>query len=80
MRKLATEDKLKANRIANECGANIISDLRNLSSCELKLIYGTNEVFEEKEKAPFQQKQRCIDGEVPIVIMISRTTTNSSKP
>ena len=49
MRKLASEDKAKANKIANECGANIISDLRNLSSCELKLIYGKDEFFDGKE-------------------------------
>lgn len=79
MRKLASEDKAKANKIANECGANIISDLRNLSSCELKLIYGKDEFFDGKEKAPFHQKQRCIDSEVSVVCMIARSTTNRSK-
>ncbi len=77
MRKLASEDKAKANRIANDCGANIIADLRQLVQCELKLIYEKDEFFSEEEKAPFYQKERSIDTtDVPIVYMTSRSCTN----
>ena len=73
MHKLAKEDKAKANRIANECGANIIADLRQLIQCELKLIYDREEFFSDGEKSLFYQKQRSYDSEVPIVYMTSRS-------
>ncbi len=73
MRKLASEDKGKANKIANECGSNIITDLQILVQCELKLIYGTEDFFNDNDKkAPFSLKTRNIDGEIPILYITSR--------
>lgn len=75
MRKLASEDKVKANKIANEGGLNIISDLRTLVQCELKLIYSRDDFFNKDDrKAPFHQKKHSIDSEIPILHMISRQT------
>lgn len=76
MRKLAQEDRAEANRLANEGGKQIITDLRDLAPCELMLLYSKEEFFDDtKETSPFYGgKVRCIDGDTPILKLCSRTS------
>jgi len=51
MRKLIQEDKQKADKFANECGANALSELKHLSTCHLRLSHSRDVFFgETKDK------------------------------
>jgi hypothetical protein len=75
MRKLAQEDKVKANKTANECGKQIISDLRTLAQCELKLLHCTDDFFSDLDSGPFKGKTRSIDGDIPILFLVRRKSS-----
>jgi len=55
MRKLSKQDKSRANSIANECGADVLSDLKRLSTCHLKLLHSSSVFFSD-------MKDNKIDG------------------
>ncbi len=60
LRKLTREDKMKANKLANEVGLDITSELKNLATCHLKLLHPRSTFFDEKHN-------REIDGHNPIL-------------
>jgi hypothetical protein len=45
MRQISREDKKRGNKMANEGGANALSELRKLSTCHLRLIHSCEEFF-----------------------------------
>ena len=65
MRKLTKEDKAKANKIANECGSRALTELRNLSTCHLRLNYSRDDFFEGS-------KERRLDGSDAILELYER--------
>lgn len=68
MRKISHEDKSKANKIANESGQQVVSDLTSLAPCELRLLHSKNEFFSDKESSPFHGRPKSLDGDVPILL------------
>ena len=75
MRKLAVGDKAKANQIANECGAHLISDLRCLTQCQLKLLHPKDEFFSDLETGVFKGKPRSINSDIPILYLCNRKSS-----
>ena len=45
MRKMTKQNKVKANKIANEGGANALSDLKKLSTCHMRLVHNAQDLF-----------------------------------
>ena len=45
MRKMTKQDRVKANKMANEGGANALSDFRKLSTCHMRLVHNANDLF-----------------------------------
>lgn len=72
MRKLALEDKAEANKIANECGTQIISDLSTLAQCELRLLHTKEDFFSAEDSSPFAGKPASVDGDVPVLLLCTR--------
>lgn len=46
LRKLAIDDRAKANHIVNQCCASTINDLKSLAKCHFKLIHNAQEFFD----------------------------------
>jgi hypothetical protein len=65
LRKLASEDRTKANQIVNECCISTINDLKSLASCHFKLIYTTEEFFDKI-------KVTDVGGVIPILELTER--------
>jgi hypothetical protein len=65
LRKLASEDRAKANQIVNECCISTINDLKSLASCHFKLIYSAEEFFDKI-------KVTDVGGTTPILELTER--------
>lgn len=65
LRKLASEDRARANQIVNECCISTINDLKALASCHFKLIHTTDDFFDKI-------KVTDVGGAIPILELIER--------
>jgi len=71
LRKLSQDDKEKANKIANDGGSQIISDLRSLVSCQLKLLHSKEEFFSNDVTS----SKDDVDGDKPVLHLFKRSGT-----
>jgi len=65
LRTMIRENKEQANKIANEGGTNVLSDLKPLSNCYMRLIYSCEEFFNNRNI-------REIDGENALLELFQR--------
>lgn len=63
MRKLHRADKERSNKVVSEGGHQILSDLRILAPCHMKLLYPEEQ---------FQDIPKQIDGDMPVLVFCSR--------
>jgi len=63
MRKLHRADKEKSNKVVSEGGHQILTELRVLAPCHMKLLYPVEQ---------FQDIPKQIDGDVPVLLFCSR--------
>lgn len=63
MRKLHRADKEKSNKVVTEGGHQILSELRVLAPCHMKLLYPVEQ---------FQDVPNQIDGDLPVLLFCSR--------
>jgi hypothetical protein len=68
LRTMIRENKEHANKIANEGGTQILSDLKILSTCHMRLIYSCDEFFKQKNANDIWS----LDGENALLELFQR--------
>jgi len=76
MAKKNKEEKEEVNKIVSQGGSQVLIELQTLSSCHMKLLHSTRELFPSLKNlltSPFKENLPEVDGNLAIMLLFKKT-------